>query len=56
MAGYKRHVSRGTIKYVDAGISAGPRSTFHDSADFASQKAASQGNTKFTVSALEMYG
>jgi len=52
----KRQVSRGTMKYVDGGISAAPSSIFHDSADFASQKVASQGRTKLPVSTLEMYG
>jgi hypothetical protein len=56
MAGYKRHVSRGTIKYVAGGVSAGPRSTFQAGADFASQKDSWHGRTRLTHSDFEMYG
>lgn len=41
---------------VDGGISAGPTSTFQDSAEGASQYSSGQGKTKLVVSALLTYG
>jgi hypothetical protein len=37
-------------------MSAGPTSTFHDSAEGDSQYSSGQGNTQFVVSALLTYG
>jgi hypothetical protein len=56
MAGYKRQVSRGTIKYVAGGVSAGPRRTFQAAADLASQKDSWHGRTRLTVSDFDMNG